>query len=151
MYQGMTVMDSTRVGELLLIPLKYCLLGILMVSALAFMFIFTINWEDWFFGIKLDGLPAGLYLLGKGLATAALAYLMIRYPRQTPLLAGMTFVFFCYLFLDSAATIQKLTYGRQSFSVLQGVFVIIPLVFLIVHRITKHRNTTVRSNESHNE
>ena len=122
-------MDSTRVGELLLISLKYYLLGILVVSALAFMFVFTINWEDWFFGIKLDGLPAGLYLLGKGLAAAALAYLMIQYPRHTPLLATTAFIFYCYLFLDSAVTIQKLTYGRQALSVLLGIFVVIPLVF----------------------
>ncbi|MFA4877910.1 MAG: hypothetical protein WC586_10885 [Methanoregula sp.] len=130
-------MDSTRAEEFLLISLKYCLLGILTVSALAFMFVFTINWEDWFFGIKLDGLPAGLNLLGKGLAVATLGYIIIRYPRHTPLAAGMAFAFFCYLFLDSAATMQKLTNGRE-FPVLPGVFAIIPLVFLIVHRIVKH-------------
>lgn len=47
--------------------LKYCVLGLLALFALATRFVFVINWETWFFGIKLDGLRPGSPLEQPGL------------------------------------------------------------------------------------
>ena len=47
--------------------LKYCVLGLLIVFALATLFAFVINWETWFFGTKLDGFPPGSPLEQRGL------------------------------------------------------------------------------------
>jgi len=129
-----------RIVKFLDISLKYGLIAILLLDALMFFFVFMINWEDWFFGTKLAGMPAGLYLLIKGLSAAALVFLIMKYPRYIQQLVIVTTVYLGYLFIDSAVTIQKLTYGQQSFSALLGVFVMVPVVFLIVHRISQHLN-----------
>jgi hypothetical protein len=123
--------------ESLDVLLKYCVIVILIVAALAFFFVFVINWEDWFFGIRLDGTAAGIYLLIKGLCAAVLVYLVIRYPRFIEYLAVFGAIYLGFLFVDSAVTVQKLSFGRQSFSVLLGLFAIIPVVFLVVHEIVK--------------
>ena len=128
--------------------LKYCFIAILIVAALAFFFVFTINWEDWFFGIKLDGTAAGIYLLIKGLCAAVLLYLIFRYPRFIEYLAVSGAIYLGFLFIDSTVTVQRLSSGRQSFSVLLGLFAIIPIVFLVVHKIVKRRDLSATGNES---
>jgi hypothetical protein len=122
-----------RIAKALEALLRYCLTGILGLWAAVLFFIFVINWEDWFFGIKLDGFPAGLYLLTKASVAAILAYLIIRYPQRIQHVAILAILFFGFLFFDSALTIQKNTHGQQMFSALLGIFVIVPLALLITH------------------
>jgi hypothetical protein len=115
--------------------LQYSLLAILILATLAFSFVFFINWEDWFFGAKLDGLPAGLYLLIKAISALALATLLIKLPKFRTATALLSVAFFGFLFVDSAITIQKNSAGRESFSILLALFLIIPVLYLIVHLI----------------
>jgi hypothetical protein len=112
-----------------------CLFVSVVISAMIFLFVFVINWEDWFFGIKLDGLPAGLCLLAKALGAAAIVIILAQYPRHqvAGILAGTGY--FGLLFFDSAVTIQKNTYGRQSFSILLAILFLVPVLLLIIHLV----------------
>ena len=69
--------------------LKYCVLGLLIVFALATLFAFVINWETWFFGTKLDGFPAGIALGATWLVAALLAAALIKFPRMEPVTRGI--------------------------------------------------------------
>lgn len=116
--------------------LKFCVTGLLVLAAIVFLSVFTITREDWFFGIKLDGLPAGLYLLDKAVVAGALAGLFIRFPQRTTLLAGFSILYFGFLFLDSAITFQKNTGGQSLFSPLFAVFLAVPVVYFILRLMT---------------
>lgn len=129
-------METRRIVESLDAFFKFALLAILALSAVMFLFVFVINWEDWFFGIKLDGLAAGLYLLVKGICAAALGILLLVYTRNTTLIAGFAAIYFGYLFVDSAVTVQRLTTGF--FSAFLLVLFLIPVIYLII-RIIKAR------------
>ncbi len=114
--------------------LKYCLIGVLSLSTLTFLFVFLLNWEDRFFGTKLDGLPAGLYLLAKWLIAGILAIALVKYPRYSLHLAGIAAVLFGWLLVDSAVTIQRNSAG--SFSPVLTVCLAVAVAYLIVHVIT---------------
>lgn len=111
--------------------LKYCIIGVLSLSTLAFFFVFVLNWEDWFFGTKLDGLPAGLYLLGKWLIAGVLAIGLVKYPRYSLHLAAIAALFFGWLLVDSSITIQR--NGTGYFSPVLAVCFLVAVAFLIVH------------------
>lgn len=128
-------MDLIRIAGMLESALRYCLAGIFGVWAAVLFFVFVLSWEAWFFGIKLDGLPAGLFLFARAAAAALLAYAAVRYPGKIFPVALMAVLYGGFLFLDSAWTIQKNTHGQQWFSGLMTVFLIIPLALLVVHRI----------------
>lgn len=120
--------------------LRYSLFAILILATLAFSFVLIINWEDWFFGIKLDGLPAGTYLFIKALTALTLTILLIRLPKYRSATALITIAFFGFLFFDSAATIQKNSAGRESFSIMLALSLIIPVLYLIVHLLSTRIN-----------
>jgi len=113
--------------------LKYCLVGVLSLSTLMFLFVFIINWEDRFFGTKLDGLPAGLYLLAKWLIAGGLAVAFVKYPRYSLHLAAIAAMFYGWLVVDSSITIQR--NGTGYFSPVLTVCFIIAVAFLIVHAV----------------
>lgn len=113
--------------------LKCALIAILLLSFLINIFVFIINWEAYFFGVKLNGTPAGLYLFLKGISAGLLAFLLIKYRRDTiavAVIAVFAVLYFGYTFVDSAVTIQTLT--DNLYSPLLLVLFIISLVFLIV-------------------
>ena len=110
-----------------------CLLTILILSALAFIFVFIINWEDWFFSTKLDGLPAGMFLLAKTLTAIALAALLVQFPKYKKVTILMAVAYFGFLLFNSATTIQKNTAGRESFSILLAIFFLIPILYFMVN------------------
>ncbi len=114
----------------------YCLLGIFLFSSIAFLFIFVINWEDWFFGMKMDGFLAGILLFTKCLIAAILAYLIIRYPEMIVVISSVSVLFYGFLCLDSAITIRKLTNGQEFFSIIYAMLVLVPTSILIGHIIT---------------
>jgi hypothetical protein len=116
--------------------LHYSLIAILILAALAFSFVFFINWEDWFFGTKLDGMPAGLYLFIKAITAILLAYLLIRWSKYRSPATLVTIAFFGFLFFDSAVTIQKNSGGRELFSVVLALFLLIPILALIAHHLS---------------
>jgi hypothetical protein len=109
-----------------------CLIFALVLSAFIFFFVFCINWEDWFFGTKLDGLPAGLWLFAKMATAVAIVYLMAHYPRyrrQSVLAVSGYYGFLCF---DSFVTIQKNTQGRD-YPVMMAALFFISVLLLIVH------------------
>ncbi len=114
--------------------LRYSLIGVLSLCTLAFLFVFLLNWEDWFFGTKLDGPAAGLYLLAKWCIAGALAIALVKYPRYSRTLAGIAAVFFGWLLMDSSVTIQR--NGAGSFSPVLAVCLAVAVGFLIVHAIS---------------
>jgi hypothetical protein len=124
-------MNRKQVAGILDRLLNYCLVGVLSLSTLMFLFVFILNWEDWFFGTKLDGLPAGLYLLGKWLIAGVLAVALVKYPRYSLHLAAVAGMFYGWLLVDSAVTIQR--NGMGYFSPVLAVGFIVAVAFLIVH------------------
>jgi hypothetical protein len=124
-------MNSGQVLRSLGTLLFLCLFISVVVSAMVFFFVFIINQEDWFFGMKLDGPMAGLYLFAKGLGAAAIAVILAQFPRfqKAGAIAGIGY--FGLMFFDSAVTIQKNTYGRESFSLLLALLLLVPVLLLI--------------------
>ena len=110
-----------------------CLLTILVLSALASIFVFIINWEDWFFGTKLDGLPGGIFLLAKTITAITLAALLVQFTKYKKVTILMAVAYFGFLLFNSAAMIQKNTAGRESFSILLAIFFLIPILYFIVN------------------
>ena len=86
--------------------LKYCVLGLLALFALATLFVFVINWETWFFGIKLDGLPAGSPLVQPGLRRPCLQQHLSSSQRDR-LIGGLAVIYFGFLFVNSSIKIQR--------------------------------------------
>ncbi len=113
--------------------LKYALIAILLLSFLTYIFVFIINWEAYYFGVKLNGTPAGLYLFLKAIGAGSLAFLLIKYRRYTLAVAALAVLYFGYTFVDSAVTIQTLTDNLYSPYLLK--LFIISLVFLIIHTL----------------
>jgi hypothetical protein len=126
-------MAAQRIVGYLEKVLRFFLSALLLFSALVFFFVFAINWEDWFFGMKLDGMAAGIHLLVKGILAALLLYLLTRYPGNTLAITGLSTMYFGYLFIDSAVTVQTLT--KESFSPLLLIGFIIPVIYLIIQII----------------
>ena len=117
--------------------LEYCLQATLILYAAAFLFGFSLNWEDWFFGTKIEGLPAGISLGAKGFAALALVLLVFLYPRYIRGFALVSIVYLGLLFIDSAFTIRRLTTASPLYNV-QIVFLLIPVAFIIVRtRVTR--------------
>ncbi|WAI01071.1 hypothetical protein [Methanogenium organophilum] len=124
-------METKQILKNLDTVFRYVLVAILLLSFLIFIFVFTINWEAYFFGVKLNGAPAGMYLLLQGMIAGSLAFLLIKYRRYTLAVAVLAVIYFGYTFVDSAVTIQTLT--DNLYSPLLLVLFIISLLFLIIH------------------
>ncbi|WP_292369414.1 hypothetical protein [Methanoregula sp. UBA64] len=122
--------------------LKYCVLGLLALFALATLFIFVINWETWFFGIKLDGLPAGIALGATWLTAALLAAAFVLFPRRDRLTGGLAVIYFGFLFVNSSMKIQRGSYSFQGFSAVLAAFLLISIAFFIIAIIKGHLDKT---------
>jgi lipopolysaccharide export LptBFGC system permease protein LptF len=139
---GVNILNSENLTTQTEKILKYCVLGLLVLSALAFLFAFVINWEDRFFGIKLDGLLAGISLGATCIAAALLAAALIRFPRMSRLIGALTVICFGFLFVDSSMTIQRVSYSHQGFSPVFAVILLIAIAFLIVTVIKRRQETS---------
>jgi hypothetical protein len=126
-------MMARRVADNIETVFHYCLLGIFLFTSISFFFIFVINWEVWFFGIKLDGFPAGMLLFTKFMITIILAFLLVKYPEKIVIIAGMSLFFFGFSCIDSAVTIQKNTSGQEFFATLPAILILVPATILISH------------------
>jgi hypothetical protein len=125
----MNTRDIMKGAEMLLF---ICLIFALVLSAFIFFFVFCINWEDWFFGIKLDGLPAGISLFGKMAGAVAIIWLMAHYPRYLTQSVLAVFGYYGFLCLDSFVTIQKNTQGRD-YPILMAALFFIAALLLVIH------------------
>ncbi|HIH04246.1 MAG TPA: hypothetical protein HA263_10530 [Methanoregulaceae archaeon] len=116
------------------------LLLVLLLVAAMFAFVGMINAEDWFFGTKLDGSPASLYLIVKAVGALVLACLIIRYAHRTRLTGVMTAAYLGYLFIDSSVTIRMTTGGARQFSEVLLVLFAISILFVIFQAIAPLRH-----------
>jgi hypothetical protein len=116
--------------------LSGCLVAILALSFLMFTFVFIINWEDWFFGTRLAGPLAGVYLFAKAVVAFTLIFLREQYPRYRIAGTVAAVAYFGSLFLDSSVTIRQNTAGQQPFSALFAMFLAIPVLLLILTLVT---------------
>lgn len=113
----------------------YSLLGILILNSLMYIFMFILNWEAWFFGMKMDGLCAGVILFTYFFISTILAYILYRYPRSILIISLLSILFFGFKFIDSAETVQELSKGLYSYNEFMIIFLAIPLVVLTGHII----------------
>jgi hypothetical protein len=99
--------------------LWYSLILILILVAIPFSFVFIINWEDWIFGIKLDGWPAGIALLAKAVTAFTLAVLLIWFPKYKKGLSLLTIDILGFYWLIPQQLSRRIPQERnrsQSFS-----------------------------------
>ncbi len=100
------------------------------------LFMFIINWEDWFFGIKLDGWPAGLYLFLKVVVAALLAYLLLNHEKKRILWSILSIVFFAFVFILPVFSSQRdmrSELGWMIFWIECVIMLIIPVLLLIMY------------------
>jgi hypothetical protein len=126
----MNTRDIMEVAEVLLF---ICLIGSLAVSAFIFFFIFCVDWVDWFFGMKLEGLPAGIYLFFKMAGAIVIIYLMAHHPRYRRQSVLLVFLYYGFLCLDSLITLQKNQQGSRDYPLMMLVLFFISVLLLVVH------------------
>ncbi|WAC04832.1 MAG: hypothetical protein OS112_10315 [Methanoregula sp.] len=127
-------MDRQHVSDLLGV---YCALFLTLVAAES-LFVFIINWEDWFFGIKLDGWPAGLYLFSKAVIAALLAYLLLKNGNKRIQWSVISILFFAFVFILPVFSSQRnmrSELGWTAFWIELAILIIIPVLLLIVYMI----------------
>ncbi|MDO9550660.1 MAG: hypothetical protein Q7J03_06755 [Methanoregula sp.] len=134
-------MNSKQLIKYLETFLGYSLIAILILSALIYAFVFIINWEDWFFGTKLAGLSAGLYLLAKSVTAIVLTVLLVQFPKYKKVITLMAVAYCGFILIDSATTIQKNTGGQQSFSIVLAIFFLIPVLYFMITILASRLNT----------
>jgi ABC-type glycerol-3-phosphate transport system permease component len=112
----------------------YLVLFLTLIAGLS-LFMFIINWEDWFFGIKLDGWPAGLYLFLKVVVAALLAYLLVKHENKRILWSILSIVFFAFVFILPVFSSQRNLRDELSWMIFWIEFVImiiIPVILLVI-------------------
>ncbi len=127
-------MEKKNVRDLLSI---YLVLFLALVAS-GTLFVFIINWEDWFFGIKLDGLPAGLYLFSKVVVAALLAYVLVKNKNTRILWSIISILFFAFVFILPVFTNQRNLHselGWMIFWIKLVIMIIIPVILLIMYVI----------------
>jgi len=131
-------MEYKKIIKSLNAILFWGLLAILVLSALMYAFVFIINWEDWFFGIKLAGLSAGMFLLAKAVTAIVLTILLVQFPSYKKVIVLMAVAYFGFILFSSAVTIQKNTGGQKSFSTELAIFFLIPILYFLVTILASH-------------
>ena len=99
-------------------------------------FVFVINWEASFFGVRLGGILAGIVLGIRALVPAILAFILIQRPKNLMQVALVSVVFFGFFFLDSSVTTRMNTGGTVLFGIVPLVGVLIPAIVVIGHFLT---------------
>jgi hypothetical protein len=131
---GVGILEGTRIAVLENI-LYYMLVAALLLCVAAFLFIFCINWEDWFFGTRIEGLSAGVALFLKAAAAGVLLGLALRYRWRINWIAPLALLYFGFLAADSTVTIRKTTGDPAAFSVFFIALCLIPLAYLAVRNL----------------
>jgi hypothetical protein len=107
------------------------------------LFMFIINWEDWFFGIKLDGLPAGLYLFSKAFVAALLIYLLLKKESRRILWSTLSIVFFAVVFILPVFSSQRNMRNELGWTIFWAelvVLIVIPVCLLIIYLVMNRMN-----------
>lgn len=112
---------------------RVCLLALFLFASGIYFFVFVINWEAFFFGVRLAGPMAGMVLGIKSLIPAILALILVRHPETLMQVALVSVAFFGFSFLDSSVTIQMNTGGTVLFGIVPLAGVLIPVIVVIGH------------------
>lgn len=110
-----------------------CLIFFLVLSVFIFFFVFCIDWVDWFYGMNLEGLPAGIYLFFKMAGAIGIIYLMAHYPRYRRQSVLLVFLYYGFLCLDALITLQKNSQGSRDYPLMMLVLFFISVLLLVVH------------------
>ncbi|MFZ3168283.1 MAG: hypothetical protein WA130_11760 [Candidatus Methanoperedens sp.] len=114
--------------------LVYLLILILVVISLGQIMIAYINPESYFFGIKLGGKPAAIYLLANSLVDIVIVYFLLK-NLQPGIIAS--FLYFGYSFIESATT-SLVIYHKFSLPVIPALGLVLSV--LIVLSKKKYKN-----------
>ncbi|HNX16782.1 MAG TPA: hypothetical protein PKM50_00475 [Methanoregula sp.] len=137
-------MEKNRVREILMGALSAYLVLFLFLNALMFSFAFLINREAWFFGIKLDGWPAGLYLAATALAAAGLIILLLKYPDRSFAICSASVLYFAFVYIMPVFSRQrnmKSDPGWTVFWVELVLYIVIPSIILGVSAVLGRTKT----------
>jgi hypothetical protein len=126
-------MNQKHIVETIEVLLFVCLIGALVLSAFVFFFVFCVDWVDWFFGIKLEGLPAGIYLFAKMAGAVAIIYLMVHYPRYRRQSVLLVFLYYGMLCFDAVVTLWKNPQSDRDYPLMMLVLFSITVLLLVVH------------------
>lgn len=110
----------------------FALLAVLALAFLMFTFVFIINWEDYFFGIRLAGPPAGTWLFAKVAMAFIITYLLVQFPRYRTAGTVAATGYFGLLFVSTWVTIRITTGDPGAFPSVFAVLLAIPVLLLIV-------------------
>lgn len=127
-----------NVSDLLAIYLVF----FLALVAFSFLFVFIINWEDWFFGIKLDG-PAGLYLFLKAVVAALLAHLLLKSWSKRIAWSTLSIFFFAFAFILPVFSSQRNLRSKPGwiiFWIELVVLIIIPSILITIYMVLNLMN-----------
>lgn len=144
---GRNMVQKNLSGTILQLLSAY-LVFFLILSALMFSFAFLINWEAWFFGIKLDGWPAGLYLAATALAAIILVVLLLKFPERAFAICAASVAYFAFVNILPVFSRQRNMYSTPGWTVFWTelvLYLIIPSVALGICAIlarTKKEDTT---------
>jgi hypothetical protein len=131
-------MDKKNISFLLIL---YLVLFLTLVAA-GFFFAFTINWEDWFFGIKLDGWPAGVALFLKGFVAALLIFLLLKDEIRSILWSILSIGFLAFVFILPVFSSQRSMRNELGWTIFWAelvVLIVIPVILLIGYLIVRRK------------
>jgi len=137
-------MGKKPVRETLMAALCAYLVFFLFLSALMFSFVFIINWEAWFFGIKLDGWPAGLYLSATALAAVLLVVLFLKYPHRSFTICAASVAYFAFVYILPVFSRQanlRSAFGWTIFWIEFVLYIVIPSIVLGAYAILGRTKT----------
>ena len=127
-------MDKKKISFLL----SLCLIVFLTLVAAGFFFAFIINWEDWFFGIKLDGLPAGISLFLKAFIASSLVVQVGKDEARRTLWWILSLAFLAFVFILPVFSSQRNMRSEPGWTVFWielVILIIVPAVLLLVYLI----------------
>lgn len=137
-------MNTSDIMEAAEVLLFIGLIGSLVLSVSIFVFIFCVDWVDWFFGMKLEELPAGIYLFLKIAGAMVILYLMVHYPRYRRQSVLLVFSYYGFLCIDALVTLRKIPQGDRDYPLMMLVLFCLSILLLVVHGTISMTGTGAR-------
>jgi asparagine N-glycosylation enzyme membrane subunit Stt3 len=113
--------------------LAVCVCITLFLSACVFLIAFAIGWEDRFFGMALEGLPAGAFLLAKTAGALIVLYFLAHYPRYRNRAVPAAFLYYTFLSADAVVTLREYPRGSGDYAFFVLVMSCLSLLLLLIH------------------
>ena len=137
-------MAQKSLPETIMAVLSAYLVLFLFLSALMSSFAFLINWEAWFFGIKLDGWPAGLYLFATALTEVLLVVLLLKYPRRSVTICSASVLYFAFVYILPVFSRQRNMKSDLGWTVFWAevlLYIVVPLLALGIYAVAGRTKT----------